>query len=98
MYQILSEVLKNNPTTKISLVYGSKSVEDIYLERELRVLAGNHSNRFKVHHVVELPPKPNPAVAVDGTGFIKVDMLRKWIPAPGATSEKMQVLICGPDG
>jgi cytochrome-b5 reductase len=48
-YQVATAILKDpRDTTKISLVFGNISEDDILLKQELEDLAAAHPDRFKV--------------------------------------------------
>ncbi|CCH40851.1 NADH-cytochrome b5 reductase 2 [Wickerhamomyces ciferrii] len=90
LWQILHEITKNpEEKTKVNLVYGNKTPEDILLKKDLDAIAEKFSDRVKVHYFVDKP--------VDGwkgeTGFITKDWLSKNVPHP---DNSHQVFVCGP--
>mmetsp|Transcript_20074 Transcript_20074/g.36087 ORF Transcript_20074/g.36087 Transcript_20074/m.36087 type:complete len:280 (-) Transcript_20074:291-1130(-) len=90
MYQIINAIL-NNPKdlTKISLVYGSLSLTDIILKKELDVLSVVYPERFKLHYVLNEAPE-----YWDGSiGFVTKDILKEKLAPPGSDNI---VLRCGP--
>lgn len=89
-YQVACAILKDpSDTTKISLVFGNLSEEDILLRQELDELAQQHPDRFKVYHVLNKAPEG----WTGGVGFITKDVLRERLP-PAASD--VMVLRCGP--
>ncbi|GBF98859.1 hypothetical protein Rsub_11463 [Raphidocelis subcapitata] len=89
-YQVATAILKDpSDATKISLVFGNVSADDILLEKELAELAAAHPDRFKLLHVLNKAPEG----WTGGVGFITKDILRQRMP-PAA--DDVMVLRCGP--
>ncbi|KAK8058820.1 hypothetical protein PG994_009268 [Apiospora phragmitis] len=61
MYQLCRAIF-NNPDdkTKVTLVYGSLSEEDILLKKELEQLENTYPQRFRAFYVLDNPPKEWP--------------------------------------
>ncbi|KIZ01915.1 hypothetical protein MNEG_6047 [Monoraphidium neglectum] len=76
-------------TTKVSVVFGNLSEEDILLRRELEELEQQHPGRFKVYHVLNKAPEGWQG----GVGFISKDTLQQRLPPP---ADDVMVLRCGP--
>jgi len=56
MYQIIQEILKNpKDTTKIFLIFGNVSIDDVLLQNELETLQKKHSN-FTVYFTLDKAP------------------------------------------
>lgn len=90
MYQVLTAILKNSSDkTKVSLVFGNLTAEDILLRSELDALATSHPQQLKVYHVLNTPP----AGWTQGSGFITPDIIKAQLPAPGPDT---MILQCGP--
>lgn len=54
MLQIITEILKrDDDTTKISLLFGNVTFEDIILKDRLDSLANKHSDQFTVYYVLD---------------------------------------------
>ncbi|GME66724.1 unnamed protein product [[Candida] boidinii] len=89
MYQII-KAISNNPSdnTKVTLLYGSVTEEDILLKDELEELSSRNSN-LKVIHFLNNPPEN----WTGETGFITKDKIEKHIPKP---TDDVQLLLCGP--
>lgn len=49
-------VLAREPSSRVSLVYGNRSISDVIFRDELDALLRNHSDRFVVHHVLTNAP------------------------------------------
>ncbi|KAJ3065526.1 hypothetical protein HDU98_011122 [Podochytrium sp. JEL0797] len=101
MYQLIKRILRSpDEKTKITLVYGNKTEDDILLGNELHVLAQNFPERLRVNHVIQQPaPAKGDATSVYGRihrGIIDDKVLREC----GVTKPEDDplVLVCGPDG
>ena len=90
MHQVAQAHLKNpnNPTT-FSLIFANVTEDDLLLKDELDDLAKRSPDKFKVHYVLDKPPKG----WTGGSGYVTADMIKKQLPAPGAG---VIVLRCGP--
>lgn len=90
MYQVAAAILKDQQdTTRISLLFGNLTEDDILIRQELDALAAAHPKRFNVHYVLNTPP----ANWTGGSGFITKDMIKQHFAAPGPNT---MVLSCGP--
>jgi len=89
-YQIIKAVLKDpEDKTTLHLLYASRTEEDILLREELDSLALEHSDRFKLHYTLDLPPKDWQF----SSGFIDYDMIESQMPP---SSSETKVMMCGP--
>lgn len=89
-YQVLQTVLKDvSDTTTFSLIFANISEEDILLKKELDDMSKRHGDRFKVHYVLNNPPKG----WFGGVGFVTAEMIKDLLPAPG---DDVAILRCGP--
>lgn len=90
MFQVAAAILKDpRDTTRLSLVFGNVSEDDILLRRELEDLAAAHPGRLSVYHVLNSAPKGWDG----GVGFVTKDILRARLPPP---ADDVLVLRCGP--
>ncbi len=90
MYQVAMAILKDpSDKTRISLVYGNLTVDDIMLKTELDELAAQHPQQFSVFYVLNTPP----AQWSGGSGFITRAMIEAHVPPP---ADDVLVLRCGP--
>ncbi|GLJ50101.1 hypothetical protein SUGI_1065670 [Cryptomeria japonica] len=90
MFQVTRAILENtNDHTKIYLIYGNVTYEDILLKDELDSLEKNYPDRFKVYHVLNQPPEG----WTGGVGFVSKEMIQAHCPAPASD---IQILRCGP--
>ncbi|KAI1334349.1 oxidoreductase NAD-binding domain-containing protein [Xylariaceae sp. FL0016] len=93
MYQLCRAIF-NNPEdkTKVTLVFGNISEEDILLKRELEDLENTYPQRFRAFYVLDNPPKE----WTGGKGFITKDLLKTVLPEP--KEDNIKVFVCGPPG
>ncbi|KAF3069702.1 NADH-cytochrome b5 reductase 2 [Daldinia childiae] len=93
MYQLARAIFKNpDDKTKVTLIFGNVSEEDILLKHEFAELENTYPNRFRAFYVLDNPPKE----WVGGKGFITKDLLKTVLPEP--KSENIKVFVCGPPG
>ncbi|KAF4125187.1 cytochrome-b5 reductase, partial [Geosmithia morbida] len=93
MYQLIRAIF-NNPAdkTKVTLVFGNVTEEDILLKKELRELENRYPQRFRAFYVLDKPPS-----GWSGhSGFINKDLLKTVLPEPKESNIK--VFVCGPPG
>ncbi|KAM7267817.1 hypothetical protein ACFE04_009983 [Oxalis oulophora] len=92
MFQLIRAILENHKdTTKLHLIYGNTTEEDILLKDELDGYASNFPNRFKIYYVLSQPPE----TWNGGVGRISKEMIQSYLPAPASD---IQILRCGPLG
>lgn len=93
MYQLIRAIF-NNPDdkTKVTLVFGNVTEEDILLKKELAKLENTYPQRFRAFYVLDQPPKEWQG----GSGFINKDLLKTVLPEP--KEENIKVFVCGPPG
>ncbi|KAH9295823.1 hypothetical protein KI387_039411, partial [Taxus chinensis] len=81
MFQVTRAILENpNDKTKIYLIYGNVTYEDILLKDELDGLEKNYPGRFKVFHVLNQPSEG----WTGGVGFVTKEMIQAHCPAPAS--------------
>jgi cytochrome-b5 reductase len=89
MLQIIREILKHSDdTTKVTLLFGNITEEDIILRDEIDELAVKYPN-FHVYHVLNEPPLN----WTMGKGFITDAIIKEHMPKP---ADDMKILLCGP--
>eukprot|EP01025_Chloroclados_australasicus_P047170 TRINITY_DN5241_c0_g2_i1.p1 TRINITY_DN5241_c0_g2~~TRINITY_DN5241_c0_g2_i1.p1 ORF type:complete len:297 (-),score=19.16 TRINITY_DN5241_c0_g2_i1:589-1428(-) len=94
MYQVAQAILSNpKDKTKISLIYGNLTVDDILLREELELMAKERPDQFSVYFVVDKQPEENDWKG--GVGYITADIIKEHSPAP---ADDIMVLRCGPQG
>jgi len=94
MFQLCRAIFNNKAeNTKVTLVFGNISEEDILLKGELASLENEFPNRFKAFYVLDKPPK---GAAQYTKGFMTKELLQKVLPAP--SEQNIKVFVCGPPG
>jgi len=93
MYQLIRAIF-NNPEdkTKVTLVFGNVSEEDILLKKELAELENTYPQRFRAFYTLDKPPKE----WVGGSGVVTKELLKTVLPEP--KEENFKVFVCGPPG
>jgi len=93
MYQLLRAIFKNpEDKTKVSLVFGNITQEDILLKEELEKFEKEYPQRFRAFYTLDNPPEDWPY----GKGFITKELLKEVIPDP--KSPNIKIFVCGPPG
>ncbi|ETN45342.1 uncharacterized protein HMPREF1541_09173 [Cyphellophora europaea CBS 101466] len=93
MYQLIHTIFKNpNDKTKVSLIFGNVTEDDILLKEEFQKLERDFPQRFKAFYTVDKPPKDWPY----GKGVITKELLKEVIP--DSKSNNIKVFVCGPPG
>jgi cytochrome-b5 reductase len=94
MLQVIHRALSDPADkTKVTLVFGNISSDDILLKKELDALAGQYPDRFKVHYTLDKPTESWKGFR----GFITSDMLKE-AGLPNASDDKVMVMVCGSSG
>ncbi|KAE9976888.1 hypothetical protein EG328_002348 [Venturia inaequalis] len=94
MYQLTRAIFQNpEDTTKVTLVFGNVSEQDILLKKEFDELENTYPRRFKAFYVLDNPPETWQA----GKGFITKDLLKTVLPEP-KEADKIKLFVCGPPG
>lgn len=91
MFQLMSAIT-NNPQdkTKIHLVFGSRSSEDILMKPLLDSLAYAHPDQVKVTYIIDRPEQGWTGL----TGYVTPEVVTAVHGAPG--NPRAKVFICGP--
>ena len=93
MWQLCRAIFKNpEDKTKVTLIFGNVTEEDILLRKEFNDLEKDYPNRFRPFYVLDNPPENWQS----GKGFITKDLLKETIPGP--KEENIKVFVCGPPG
>ncbi|KYK54632.1 putative cytochrome-b5 reductase, mitochondrial outer membrane form [Drechmeria coniospora] len=93
MYQLLRTIF-NNPKekTKVTLVFGNVTEDDILLKKELAELENTYPQRFRAFYVLDKAPKG----WTGNSGFITKDLLKTVLPE--SKNENIKLFVCGPPG
>ncbi|OXV09611.1 hypothetical protein Egran_02618 [Elaphomyces granulatus] len=93
MYQLLRSIFKNpEDKTKVTLVFGNVTENDILLKKELQELENTYPQRFKAFYVLDKPPKE----WTGGSGYITKELLKIVLPEP--KEDNIKIFVCGPPG
>ncbi|KAK4216551.1 NADH-cytochrome b5 reductase 2 [Rhypophila decipiens] len=93
MFQLCRTIFSNpDDKTKVTLVFGNVTEEDILLKKELADLENTYPQRFRAFYVLDNPPKE----WVGNKGFITKELLKTVLPEP--KSENIKLFVCGPPG
>lgn len=95
MYQLCRAIFSNPAdTTKVTLVFGNVSEEDILLKHEFEELENTYPRRFKAFYMLDKPNRKEwPA---QSTGYVSKELLKTVLPEP--KEEGVKVFVCGPPG
>ncbi|KAH9894532.1 ferredoxin reductase-like protein [Xylariomycetidae sp. FL2044] len=93
MYQLCRAIFSNpEDKTKVTLIFGNVTEEDILLKHELEDLENTYPQRFRAFYVLDNPPKE----WAGNKGYITKDLLKTVLPEP--KTENVKVFVCGPPG
>ncbi|KAJ5497917.1 Riboflavin synthase-like beta-barrel [Penicillium expansum] len=91
MYQLAREIFKTpEDKTKVTLVFGNVTEQDIILKKELSDLENTYPQRFRAFYVLSNPP----AEWAGGKGYISKELLKTVLPEP--KEENIKLFVCGP--
>lgn len=94
MWQLCRAIFSNPADkTKVTMIFGNVTQDDILLKPELEKLEKEYPDRFRAFYVLDNPPKD----WTQGKGFITKDLLKTTIPAPQGDGD-VKVFVCGPPG
>lgn len=92
MYQIIKAIATNPADrTKVFLVYGNVTENDILLKAELDAIVRSNPAQFKVRYLLDKPPADE---WEGGVGYVTEEVMREYLPS--AKEPAVQLLICGP--
>ncbi|KAF3932806.1 Flavohemoprotein [Dactylella cylindrospora] len=93
MWQLIRAIFNNkDDKTKVTLVFGNISEEDILLKQELAKLENEYPQRFRAFYTLDNPPKE----WIGTKGVITQELLKTVLPEP--KEENIKVFVCGPPG
>jgi len=89
MLQIIRHIVKNpQDKTRVTLIFGNVSIDDILLRDELDAIVADHPN-FIVYYTLDKAPEE----WTQGRGYVTREMIAANLPPP---SDDVVVLNCGP--
>ncbi|SCV01583.1 LAMI_0G12376g1_1 [Lachancea mirantina] len=93
MYQIMKSIHADpSDKTKVSLVYGNQTEDDILLKKELDAFVESNPDQFKIRYLLDKPARDT---WEGGVGYVTADVMKEFLPAP---ADGVQLLVCGPPG
>ena len=93
MWQLTRAIFNNpNDQTKVTLVFGNLTEDDILLKKEFDELENTYPRRFRAFYLLDSPPKD----WNHGKGHITKDLLKTVLPE--AKEENNKIFVCGPPG
>jgi len=93
MWQVARYIFSHpDDQTKVTLVFGNVSEEDILLKHEWEELENKYPQRFRAFYVLNNPPERWQG----GKGFINKELLKTVLPEP--KEENIKIFVCGPPG
>jgi len=90
LLQIIRGSLARSPTTKLDLLFGNRSEDNILLKGSLDELAEQSNGLFTPHYTVDHVNREWKGM----TGIIDAAKIKKTMPPPGPN---MRLFVCGPD-
>ena len=103
MYQVARAIFSNpSDKTRVTLVFGNLSEDDILLKPEIEALENTYPQRFRAFYLVDKPSEKWQG----GTGHVNQELLKTILPAASDTKtsdsdkgkEDLKIFICGPPG
>lgn len=91
MWQLIRKIFSNpEDKTKVTLVFGNVTEEDILLKRELEDIENTYPQRFRAFYTIDKPGKD----WVQGTGYVTKELLKTVLPEP--KTGNIKIFVCGP--
>lgn len=99
MVQALHAILgsnhqNNKKKIKVTMLYGSKTSDDILGRELLDRWAADYADQFQLVHI--LSDEPADSDWRGERGFIDQARIQKYFPAANASAEKLLIFVCGP--
>ncbi|KAI8086072.1 uncharacterized protein BX664DRAFT_334845 [Halteromyces radiatus] len=94
MLQLIRRIfdpIHKDEKTKVTLIFGNRTEEDILLKEELDNYAKTHPDRFKVIYALDTAPADWDGIK----GYVTKDDIQKYLPGPEKPSSI--IFVCGPD-
>ena len=90
MWQVARNIFKNpNDKTKVTLLFGNLTEEDILLRKEWNELENTYPQRFRAFYTLDKPSKD----WTQGQGVITKDLLKTVMPEP--KEDNIKIFVCG---
>lgn len=91
MMSIIKTVLKEEPSSSITLIYGNRDAASVIFKSQLDALAAAHAARLRVHHLLE-----NGGADELHTGLLTADKAAALLSAHVDMKGDNEYFICGP--
>ena len=96
MYQLARHIFSNpDDKTKVTLVFGNVTEDDILLKREWEELENTYPRRFRAFYVLNEPPK---GWTGGQKGHVTKELLKTVLPEPKEGEDGVKIFVCGPPG
>jgi ring-1,2-phenylacetyl-CoA epoxidase subunit PaaE len=93
MLSILKTVLKSEPNSRVTLLYGNNDESSIIFKKQIELLAVENSDRLNVVHVLNTPPAGHPEMLKGMmTKEKNIELVKNYVNL----SEDNEFFICGP--
>lgn len=94
MWQLARAIFKNpEDKTKVTLVFGNITEDDMLLRKEWEELENTYPQRFRAFYILDKPPEGWQG----GKGYVTKELLKTVLPEP-TEGEKLKIFVCGPPG
>ena len=97
LLSIARSVLAVEPGSRVQLVYGNRSWDDVIFREALAALEAAHPGRFAVRHVLEAPPEGWAGRAGRLTAGVCAEEMEALANGAAGESEPPEFFVCGPD-
>ncbi|KAL2856427.1 hypothetical protein BJY01DRAFT_203365 [Aspergillus pseudoustus] len=96
IYQLAQGILDNpaDKTTKVTVVFGVNTEEDLLLRSEFDAYKQQHPDRFDIHYTVSRPKKDFSPEEGVRSGYVTKELLAELMQGPSEKDSK--VFVCGP--
>lgn len=89
---IAESVLATEPSSKVTLVFGNRRLDDVIFRARLMTLQARYGERFVVDHVLQDPP----ADWGGARGVLDAATQRERFTALGVDLSRAEIFVCGP--
>jgi ring-1,2-phenylacetyl-CoA epoxidase subunit PaaE len=93
LMSIAETVLRVEPSSRVSMIYGNRGLADIIFFRRLDALCQQHAPRLHLRHVLSQPPPD----FTGGVGMLDEAVLSRELSALPEATEAREFYLCGPE-
>lgn len=94
LFSIIRTVLKAEPNSNITLIYGNRDEKSIIFKADLDSLVAKHGNRLKVIYALDNAPSGWNGIA----GMLSKDTIATLVKESHNQLSEKEYFICGPEG